>query len=101
MKRLIVAAAMLITSSCSASLKQAIDTSVVDTLPIVQCVLVQVGTGNLDPMAIGVACGGIAVASVIEIVETFEAYLDNGAADAGTPIVSKAALRGFLAANGH
>ena len=41
-------------------------------LPLEQCVVTQIEGGNENPVAIGVACGGIAATTVVAIAAAFD-----------------------------
>ncbi len=72
---------LLAVSSCGSAVGptiRTIDTSVADALPTVACVLTQLANGNTNAAEIGTACGGIAAASVVAILNSVAGGLSGG-----------------------
>lgn len=86
----------LLLVGCGAAFARDVNTAISGVLPIEQCVLAQVEAGNDNAGQIAISCGGIAVTSVISIVETI--LSNTSSSDAGTTVAAKAErYREFLA----
>ena len=65
------------------------------TLPLEQCVIGQIVGGNTNPLAIGIACGGLLPGTVVAIAQAF----DNAANPDGGAAPSTSAVHAFVLAN--
>ena len=84
---------------CTKAEIAAVDTSVIQSLPVVMCVTEQIEGGITDPVAIGIACGGLAVKTVIQIASTVDTL--SATADAGTLQYASPNVHAFVLANTH
>lgn len=98
MNRILFSAALALTAfSCTAAELKTIDTTVTEAEPILQCVISQIEGGASDPLAIGIACGGVAATTVIQIARSIESL---GETDAGpVPGYVSAQMNRFLIEN--
>lgn len=91
--------AFALTSGCNGTVAKDVTSAIADALPVEQCVASQVEGGNLNPIAIGLACSGIAATAVVEIVEMIEST-SAAPADAGAVAPAKVEkYRAFLRVN--